>query len=200
MSTFQNLYKAEKKFRKNLNVATLVFVVCLSQKILNVVYFGFCCLLELSFCFLGMAPCEGSFVVGISCSTSMDVADGVDDVADVVDGVTFAASHAAFSTLVTFCPGSYCFPVSPSYNFLGVTWNSSEMVEVISLLLNKCFCKTVWITAARQRVGCLGGRTANAGWNSLGKHWFMLISSLVSWGVKCNFKNFQVHWAAQAWW
>ena len=55
-----------------------------------------------------------------------DEVDGVDDVADVVDCVTFAASCAAF--LVSFCPGSYCFPVSPSYNFLGVTWNCSEMV------------------------------------------------------------------------
>ena len=66
---------------------------------------------------------------GSSCS---GVVKGVDDeadgVADVVDGVTFAASHAAFSTLVSFCPGSYRFPVSPSYNFLGVTWNCSEMV------------------------------------------------------------------------
>ena len=92
------------------------------------------------------------------------VADMVDGVADVVDGVTFAASCAAFSTLVSFCPGSYHFPVSP-YNFLGVIWNSSEMVGVLSLLLNKCLCRTVWITAARQWVGCLGRRTANAGWN-----------------------------------
>ena len=96
-----------------------------------------------------------------------DVADVVDGVAVVVDGVTFAASHAAFSTLVSFCPGSYCFPVSPSYNFLGATWNSSEMVELLSLLLNKCLCRTVWITATRQRVGCLGGRNANARWNGL---------------------------------
>ena len=124
-----------------------------------------------------MAPCEGSFVVGTLCSTSMGVADGVDDVADGVDGVadgvdgvTFAASHAAFSALVSFCPGSYRFPGSPSYNFLGATWNSSEMVEVLSLLLNKCLRRTVWIIAARQQVGCLGGRTANAGWNGLGKH------------------------------
>ena len=64
----------------------------------------------------------------------VDEADGVDGVADVVDGVTFAASHAAFSTLVSFCPGSYRFPVSPSYNFLEVTWNCSEMVEVLSLM------------------------------------------------------------------
>ena len=120
-----------------------------------------------------------------------DVADGVDDVADVVDGVTFAASCAAFSTLVSFCPGSYHFPVSPSYNFLGATWNSSEMVELLSLLLNKCLCRIVWITAARQQVGCLGGRTANARWNGLGKHWFMPISSFVSWGVKHNFQNFK---------
>ena len=48
-----------------------------------------------------------------------DVAAGVDTVADEVDGVTFAASHAAFSALVSFCLGSYHFPVSPSYNFLG---------------------------------------------------------------------------------
>ena len=65
-----------------------------------------------------------------------DVADVVDGVANVVDGVTFAASHAAFSALVSFCPGPYHFPVSPSYNFLGATWNSSEMVEVLSLLLD----------------------------------------------------------------
>ena len=45
----------------------------------------------------------------------VDEADGVDGVADVVDGVTFAASHAAFSALVSFCPESYHFPVSPSY-------------------------------------------------------------------------------------
>ena len=116
-------------------------------------------------------------------SSCPGVVDGVDDVADVVDGVTFAASHAAFSALVSFCPGSYLFPVSPSYNFLWATWNSSEMVELLSLLLSKCLCRTVWITAARQRVGCLGGRTANARWNGLGKHWFMPISSFVSWGV-----------------
>ena len=115
---------------------------------------------------------------------SIAVADGVDDVA-------FAASHAAFSALVSFCPASYYFPVSPSYNFLGVTWNSSEMVVLISLLLDKCFCRIVWITAARQWVGCLGARTANARWNGLGKHWFMPISSLVSWGVKRNFENFK---------
>ena len=96
-----------------------------------------------------MAPCEGSFVVGTSLSTSIGVADGADgvadgvddvvdgvaDVADRVDDVTFAASHAAFSALVSFCLGSYRFPVSPSYNFLGATWNSLEMVEVLSLLL-----------------------------------------------------------------
>ena len=124
-----------------------------------------------------------------------DEADVVDGVADVVDGVTFAATCAAFPTLVSFCPGSYHFPVSPSYNFLGVTWNSSEMVEVLSLLLNNSLCRTVWIIAARQRVGCLGERTANAGWNGLGKHWFMLISYFVSWDVKHNFER-----AAQAWW
>ena len=123
------------------------------------------------------SPCPG-VVDGVN-----DVADVVDGVADVVDGVTFAASHAAFSTLVSFCPGSYHFPVSPSYNFLGVTWNSSEMVELLSLLLSKCLCRTVWITAARQQVGCLGGRTANARWNGLGKHWFMPISSFVSWAI-----------------
>ena len=33
-----------------------------------------------------------------------DEAGGVDGVADVVDSVTFAASRAAFSTLVSFCP------------------------------------------------------------------------------------------------
>ena len=120
-----------------------------------------------------------------------DVVDGVEGVADVVDGVTFAASHATFSALVSFCPGSYCFPVSPSYNFLGVTWNCSEMVEVLSLVLNNSLLRTVWIIAARRRVGCLGGRTANAGWNGLGKHWFMPISSFVSWGVKHNFENFK---------
>ena len=148
---------------------------------------------------------------GISGSTSVTAAgwgsscpgvvEGVDDevdvvggVADVVDGVTFAASHAAFSTLVSFCPGSYRFPVSPSYNFLGATWNSSEMVEVLSLLLNNSLCRTVWIIAARQWVGCLGRRTANTGWNGLGKHWFMPISSFISWGVKCNFENFKSAW------
>ena len=130
----------------------------------------------------------------------VDEADGVDGVADVVDGVNFAASHAAFSALVSFCPESYRFPVSPSYNFLGAIWNCLEMVEVLSLVLNKSLLRTVWIIAARHRVGCLGGRTANARWNGLGKHWFMLISSFVSWGVKCNFENFQVCWAAQAWW
>ena len=143
-----------------------------------------------------MAPVEESFVVGTSFSTSIGVADGVDDVADGVDvtdgvdGVTFAASRAAFSTLVSFCLGSYRFPVSPSYNFLAATWNSSDMVEVLSLLLNKCLCRIMWITAARQRVGCLGGRTTNARWNGLGKHWFMPISSFLSWGVKHNFENF----------
>ena len=62
---------------------------------------------------------------GSSCSGVVkgvdDEVDGADGVADVVDGVTFAASHAVFSTLVSICPGSYRFPVSPSYNFLGVT-------------------------------------------------------------------------------
>ena len=48
-----------------------------------------------------------------------DEVDVVDGVANVVDGATFAASHAAFSALVSFCPGSYHFPVSPSFNFLG---------------------------------------------------------------------------------
>ena len=132
---------------------------------------------------------------GSSCSGVVkgvdDEADGVDGVADVVDGVTFAASHTAFSALVSFCPGSYHFPVSPSYNFLGATWNYSEMVEVPSLVLNNSLLRTVWIIAARQQVGCLSGRTANARWNGLGKHWFMLISSFVSWGVKCNFENFK---------
>ena len=148
-------------------------------------------------CFLGTAPFKVSSVVGTLSSTSVDVtdgfdnvADGVDDVADGVDDVIFAASCAAFSALVSFCPGSYHFPVSPSYNFLGATWNSSEMAEVLSLLLNKCLCRIVWITVTRQRVGCLGARTANTEWNGLGKHWFMPIS-LVSWGVKCNFGNFK---------
>ena len=121
----------------------------------------------------------------------VDEVDGVDGVSDVVDGVTFAASHAAFSTLVGFCPGSYCFPVSPSYNFLGATWNCSEMGEVLSLVWNNSLLRTMWIIAARHWVGCLGGRTANAGWNGLGKHWFMLISSFVSWDVKHNFENFK---------
>ena len=87
-----------------------------------------------------MAPCKRSFVVDTLLSTSIgvadgvdgvadgvddvvdgvdDVVDGVDDVADWVDDVTFAASHAAFSALVSFCPGSYCFPVSPLYNSWG---------------------------------------------------------------------------------
>ena len=148
-------------------------------------YFGFCCLLEPSFCcFLGTAPFECSSVVGTLSSMSIDVADGVDD-------VTFAASHAAFSALVSFGLASYRFPVSPSYYFLRATWNSSEMVVVLSLLLNKCLHRIVWITATRQKVGCLGARFANARWNGLGKHWFMLISSLVSWGVKHNFENFK---------
>ena len=121
----------------------------------------------------------------------VDEVDGIDGVAGVVDGVTFAASHAAFSALVSFCPGSDRFPVSPSYNFLGATWNCSEMVEVLPLVLNNSLLRTVWIIATRQWVGCLGGRTANTGWNGLGKHWFMLISSFVSWGVKCNFENFK---------
>ena len=120
-----------------------------------------------------------------------DEVDVVDGVADVVDGVTFPASHAAFSTLVSFCPGSYCFPVSPSYNFLGATYNCLEMVEVLSLGLNNSLRRTVWIIATRQWVGHFGGRTANAGWNGLGKHWFMPISSFVSWGVKHNFENFK---------
>ena len=51
-----------------------------------------------------------------------------------------------------------------------MTWNSSEMVEVLSLLLNNSLHRTVWIIAARQWVGCFGGRTANTGWNGLGKH------------------------------
>ena len=69
---------------------------------------------------------SGSILAVGWCSSCPGVVDGVDDVvdvvdgvADVVDGVTFAASHAAISTLVSFCPGSYHFPVSPSYNFLG---------------------------------------------------------------------------------
>ena len=49
----------------------------------------------------------------------------------------------------------------------------------------------MWIIATRQRVGCLHGRTANARWNGLGKHWFMPISFFVSWGVKRNFENFK---------
>ena len=51
MSTFWNLYKAEKKFRKNLNIATLVFVVCLSgkKKFLNIVTLAFVvCLSQVS--------------------------------------------------------------------------------------------------------------------------------------------------------
>ena len=125
------------------------------------------------------------------CFSCSGVVVKADDVADVVDGVTFAASRAAFSALVSFCPGSYHFPVSPSYNFLGVTWNCSEMIEVLSLLLNNSLHRTVWIIVTRQWVGCFGGRTANTGWNGLGKHWFMPISSFVSWGVKCNFENFK---------
>ena len=115
-------------------------------------------------------------VSATGCCSSVSCVNGVEGVADVVDGVTFAASRAAFSALVSFCPGSYRFPVSPSYNFLGVTWNCSEMVEVLSLVLNNSLLRTVWIIAARHQIGCLGGRTANAGWNSLGKHWFMPIS------------------------
>ena len=130
-------------------------------------------------------------VVVLGCCSSVSCEDGVEGVADEVDGVTFAASHAAFSTLVSFCPGSYRFPVSPSYNFLGAICNCSEMVEVLSLVLKNSLHRTVWIIAARHRVGCLGGRTANAGWNGLGKHWFMPISSFVSWGVKHNFENFK---------
>ena len=91
----------------------------------------------------------GSFCSGVVKGID-DETDGVDGVADVVDGVTFAASHAAFSALVSFCPGSYYFPVSPSYNFLGVTWNCSEMVEVLSLVLNNSLLRTVWIIATRQ--------------------------------------------------
>ena len=124
-------------------------------------------------------------VVVLGCCSSVSCVDGVEGVANEVDGVT----SAAFSALVSFCPGSYHFPVSPSYNFLGAIWNCSEMVEVLSLVLKNSLCRTVWIIAARHRVGCLGGRTANAGWNGLGKHWFMPISSFVSWGVKRNFEN-----------
>ena len=134
---------------------------------------------------------SGSTSVVVGCCSSISCMDGVEGVADVVDGVTFAASRAAFSTLVSICPGSYHFPVSPSYNFLGVIWNCSEMVEVLSLVLKNSLRRTVWIIAARHWVGCLGGRTANAGWNGLGKHWFMPISSFVSWGVKRNFENFK---------
>ena len=134
---------------------------------------------------------ESTSVVVLGCCSPVSCVDGVEGVADEVDGVTFAASCAAFSTLVSFCPGSYRFPVSPSYNFLGVIWNCSEMVEVLSLVLKNSLCRTVWIIAARHWVGCLGGRTANTGWNGLGKHWFMPISSFVSWGVKHNFENFK---------
>ena len=89
MSTFRNCTKLRRNLKKKNSERC---------------YFGFCCLLELSFCcFLGMAPFEGLSVVGTSFSTSIgvadgvdDVADGVDDVADGVDGVTFAASHAVF--------------------------------------------------------------------------------------------------------
>ena len=130
-------------------------------------------------------------VVAVGWGSSCIVLKVVVDEADGVDGVTFAASHAAFSTLVSFCPGSYRFPVSPSYNFLGVTWNCSEMVEVLSLVLNNSLLRTVWIIAARHQVECLGGRTANARWNGLGKYWFMLVSSFVSWCVKHNFENFK---------
>ena len=128
-------------------------------------------------------------ISAVVCCSSISCVDGVEGVAVVVEGVTFAASHAAFSTLVSFCPGSYHFPVSLSYNFLGVTWNCSEMVEVLSLVLNNSLLRTVWIIAARHWVGRLGGRTANTGWNGLGKHWLMLISSFVSWGVKHNFET-----------
>ena len=102
-------------------------------------------------------------VVVLGCCSSVSCVDGVEGVADEVDGVTFAASGAAFSALVSFCPRSYCFPVSPSYNFLGAIWNCSEMVEVLSLVLKNSLHRTVWIIAARHRVGCLGGRTANIG-------------------------------------
>ena len=71
-------------------------------------------------------------ISALGCCSFISCVDGVEGVADEVDGVTFAASHAAFSTLVSFCPGSYHFPVSPSYNFLGVIWNCSEMVDVLS--------------------------------------------------------------------
>ena len=81
-------------------------------------------------------------ISAIGCCSSVSCVDGVEGVADVVDGVTFAASHADFSTLVSFCPGSYRFPVSPSYNFLGATWNCSEMVDVLSLVLNNSLHRT----------------------------------------------------------
>ena len=132
-----------------------------------------------------------TFVVVLGCCFSVSCVDDVEGVADEVDGVTFAASHAAFSTLVSFCPGSYRFPVRPSYNFLGATWNCSEMVEVLSLVLNNSLLRTVWMIAAKHRVGCLGGSTANTRWNGLDKHWFMPISSFVCWGVKHNFENFK---------
>ena len=146
--------------------------------------------------FFGLMSSNGGIsgstsISAVGCCSSVSCVDGVEGVADVVDGITFPASHAAFSALVGFCPGSYRFPVSPSYNFLGATWNCSEIVEIISLVLNKSLLRTVWIIAARHWVGCLGGRTANTRWNGLGKHWFMPISSFVFWGVKCNFENFK---------
>ena len=64
-------------------------------------------------------------VVVLGCCSSVSCVDGVEGVADEVDGVTFVASRAAFSALVSFCPGSYWFPASPSYNFLGEIWNCS---------------------------------------------------------------------------
>ena len=117
-----------------------------------------------------------------------DVVDGVEGVADVMDDVTFAASCAAFSTLVSFCPGSYHFPVSPSCNFLGVTWNCSEMVEVLSLLLNNSLLRTVWIIAARHQVGCLGGRTAEQCLFSNYEQFFLLTSGV--WKGVCVFVYF----------
>ena len=103
----------------------------------------------------GISGSTSAVVLG--CCSPVSCVHGVEGVADEVDGVTFAASHAAFSALVSFCSGSYRFPVSPSYNFLGAIWNCSELVEVLSLVLKNSLCRTVWIIAARHWVGCLGG-------------------------------------------
>ena len=73
-----------------------------------------------------------------------DEADGVDGVVDVVDGVTFAASHAVFSTLVSFCPGSYHFPVRPTYCYIvGLGLNC----KFIDLLFKHSFIKFIKISS-----------------------------------------------------